>query len=240
MAGSVRKRQKKLERTRKKRDALKKDARKREAQFQGRSLLSLAQAAPFGPAWISTILDHDAEDGHPGLVTVVVTRRVRGALLAHSALVDRTCLGVKNAMVLPLLTEVELRESLDRLFLDEYRECEPLEAQSVVFHALDYASSLGFGPHEDFERGLFEPRPEVLLDTPLAKPARPLYISGPNDDVPMILDWLEERVGAENFQFIAGNAFDLLGDDDEGEYDELDGEFAGGEEFETTGESVDS
>jgi len=51
MAGSVRKRQKKLERVRKKRDALKKDARKREAQFQGKSLLRLAQEAPFGP-WL--------------------------------------------------------------------------------------------------------------------------------------------------------------------------------------------
>jgi len=240
MAGSVRKRQKKLERTRKKRDALKKDARKREAQFQGKSLLRLAQAAPFGPAWISTALDDTTHDNDPGLVTVVVTRRVRGALLAHSVLVDRTCLGIKNAILLPLLTEVELRESVGRLFLDEYRECEPLEAQSVVFHALDYARSLGFGPHEDFEVALFEPRPEVLLDTPLAKPVQPIYISGPHDDVPMIVDWLAERVGAENFRFVPGSVFHLLGDDEEGEYDEEDDEFADGDELETTGESVDS
>jgi hypothetical protein len=239
MAGSVRKRQKKLERTRKKRDALKKDARKREAQFQGKSLLRLAQAAPFGPAWISTALDDTAEDEQPGLVTVVITRRVRGALLTESVLVDRTCLGVKNAMLLPLLAEVELRESLDRLFLDEYRECEPLEAQSVVFHALDYARSLGFGAHEDFELALFEPRPEVLLDTPLAKPAQPFYISGPNDDVPMILETLEQRVGADNFRFALGNALDLLEYAEDGADDEEDDEFADGEEFETTGESVD-
>jgi len=235
MTGSVRKRQKKLERTRKKRDALKKDARKRDAQFQGKSLLRLAQAAPFGPAWVSTALD-DATDDEPGPVTVVVTRRVRGALLAHSVLVDRTCLGIKDAMLLPLLSEVELRDSLDRLFLDEYRECEPLEAQSVVFHALDYARSLGFLPDADFELTLFEPRPEVLLDTPLAKPAQPTYISGPNDDVPMIVEWLTERVGAENFRFVSGGAFDLLGDDEAGEYDEL----ADREELETTAESVDS
>jgi hypothetical protein len=239
MAGSVRKRQKKLERTRKKRDALKKDARKREAQFQGKSLLRLAQAAPFGPAWVSTALDDTAEDEQPGLVTVVITRRVRGALLTESVLVDRTCLGVKNAMLLPLLAEVELRESLDRLFLDEYRECEPLEAQSVVFHALDYARSLGFGAHEDFELALFEPRPEVLLDTPLAKPAQPFYISGPNDDVPMILETLEQRVGADNFRFALGNALDLLEYAEDGADDEEDDEFADGEEFETTGESVD-
>jgi len=233
MAGSVRKRQKKLERARKKRDALKKDARKREAQFQGKSLLRLAQEAPFGPAWVSTTLDESAEDGHPGLVTVVVTRRVRGELLAHSVLVDRTCLGIKNALLLPLLSEVELRDSLDQLFLEEYRECEPLEAQSVVFHALDYARSLGFFPDEDFEVALFEPRPEALLDTPLAHPAQPIYISGPNDDVPMIIDWLEERVGAGNFQLVLGP------DTDGWRFENEDDEDLTEEEIETTGESLE-
>lgn len=240
MAGSVRKRQKKLERTRKKREALKKDARKREAQFQGKSLLRLAQEAPFGPAWVSTTLDGLSDEGLPELVTVVVTRRVRGALLAHSVLVDRTCLGIKNALLLPLLTEVELRDGLDRLFWDEYRECEPLEAQSVVLHALDYARSLGFGPNEDFEVALFEPRPEALLDTPLAKPAQPIYISGPNDDVPMIVDWLEERVGAGNFQFVVGAEPDGWRFENEDEYEyEDDEDDSAEEEIETTGESLE-
>jgi hypothetical protein len=35
-------------------------------------------------------------------------------------------------------------------------ECEPLEAQSVVFHALDYARTLSFLAHDDFEVALFE------------------------------------------------------------------------------------
>ncbi|HEY3664383.1 MAG TPA: hypothetical protein VGL19_00225 [Polyangiaceae bacterium] len=240
MPGADRKRQKKLEKSRKKRDLIKKQARKHEAQYQGSSLLRLAQSAPFGPAWVSASLDEpEIEQSPPPLVTVVVTRRVRGLLVAEIVIVDRTCLGIKNAMVLPLITEADLLERLDSLADGgtEFRDCEPLEAQSVVFHALDYARSLGFLAHEDFEVALFEPRPESLSDTPLAKPARPIYISGPDDDVPMILDRLDRHVGRDNYQFLAGigGIGGLLDwDEDEDEDSDSDRE---ADEVETTGES---
>jgi hypothetical protein len=80
--------------------------------------------------------------------------------------------------------------------------CEPLVAQSVVFHALDYAHGLGFSPHPDFARALFEPRPAVLLDTPGAHPERPMYCSGPNDDVASIRRRLDEAVGPGNYDFL--------------------------------------
>ena len=109
-----------------------------------------------------------------------------------------------------------------------------------MFHALDLAHSLGFGAHEDFEIALLEPRPETLLHTPLATPPKPIYISGPDDDVELILRRLEERVGPGNYQFASGVAqlSDLMGllrtddeDDEDSDEDELD---AGA--IETTGE----
>jgi hypothetical protein len=170
-------------------------------------------------------------------VTVVVTRRVRGLLVAEIVLVDRTCLGIKNAMLLPLITEADLLERLDALAggVTEFRDCEPLEAQSVVFHALDYARSLGFLAHEDFEVALFEPRPESLSETPLAKPERPIYASGPDDDVPMILDRLDRHVGRDNYQFLTGigGITGLLGWDED---EDVDSEEEA-DELETTGES---
>jgi hypothetical protein len=239
MSGADRKRQKKLEQTRKKRELLKKQARKRETQYQGANLLRLAQGAPFGPAWISTSIDEPDADESPALITVAVTRRVRGLLVAEILIVDRTCLGVKNAFLLPLVTEQDLRVTLADLARagNMLRECQPLEAQSVVFHALDYARSLGFAPHEDFEVALFEPRPESLSPTPLAKPERPLYISGPDDDVGLILDRLDEHVGRDNYRFIAGvnglqHLLDAFDDDDDDDVEESDAN-----ELETTGES---
>lgn len=242
MAGADRKRQKKLEKSRKKRELVKKQSRKRELLYQGTSLLRLAQAAPFGPAWVSTALDEPEEQSPPSLVTVVISRRVRGLLVAEISLVDRTCLGVKNSFLLPLLTEEDLLARLETLGRGgtEFRRCEPLEAQSVVFHALDYAGSLGFGPHEDFEPALFEPRPESLAQTPLASPAQPIYVSGPHEDAFMILAQLSRAVGPENYQFLSGiGGLDgFFGDDDEDdENDLLDGPLVG--EIETTGESAE-
>ncbi len=241
MPGADRKRQKKLEKSRKKREVLKKQTRKRELQFQGSSLLRLAQAAPFGPAWVSTAIDKPDADQTIPLVTAVVTRRLRGLLLAEIVLVDRTCLGVKNAMLLPLMGEADLLERLDSLGGGgtEFRSCEPLEAQSVVFHALDYARSLGFFAHEDFEIALFEPRPEPLRETPLSKPARPTYISGPDDDVRKILGQLDRSVGPDNYLFLAGigDPSGLFGADElEDEAFELD-DLDDVDEIETTGES---
>jgi hypothetical protein len=77
--------------------------------------------------------------------------------------------------------------------------CELAVAQSVVYNAVDYAKSLGFEPHEDFPDALFGPRPATLLDTPLAHPARPYWVRGPDDDVDEILGTLDESVGEGNY-----------------------------------------
>ena len=237
MSGSDRKRQKKLEKTRKKRQHAKKDARKREARFEGASLLRLASSAPFGPCWLSVSLDRPETELAVPLVTVIVTRRIRGQLLGALALVDRTCLGVKNADLLRLQSEESLLELTARISagMGELRECEPSEAQAVVFHALDYAASLGFHPHPDFERAVFEPRPESLRETPLAHPTRPLYVSGPHDDVARILAQLDKVVGAQNYTFTGGFLDDgWFGNDHEDEDEDEDEDV-----IETTAESTD-
>ena len=137
---------------------------------------------------------------------MLITRRIRGELLALLALVDRTCLGVKNANLLPLQTERELRDFIDEVLLKmgDLRECPPDEAQAVVFHALDYAASLGFSPHPDFEPLLFEPRPASLRETPLAHPARPVFISGPDDDLAQIMAQLDKVVGPQAYDATSG------------------------------------
>ena len=237
MSGADRKRQKKLEKTRKKRQQTKKDALKHEAKFEGANLLRLASSAPFGPCWVSVSLDRPESEEAAPLVSVIVTRRIRGQLLGALALIDRECLGVKNADLLPLQPEQSLLELTDRIAagMGELRACEPSEAQAVVFHAIDYAASLGFRPHPDFEPALFEPRPDSLRETPLAHPTRPVYISGPHDDVPRILAQLESAVGAQNFTFIGGLGGSWFDEDDEDEYEDEDDELA----IETTAETAD-
>jgi hypothetical protein len=169
-------------------------------------------------------LDEPESEGPPPLITVLVTRRIRGQLIGLLTLVDRTCLGVKNANLIPLQPEQMLREFVAEVVrpMTELRECEPSEAQAVVFHAIDYAASLGFGYHPDFEPSLLAPRPGTLRDTPLAHPARPLYASGPNDDVAMILEHLDSTVGAQNYAVVDGFGEGWLNDDDDDDNDDDD------------------
>ena len=132
---------------------------------------------------------------------------VAGMFVPHLVLVDRACFGVKDATLFPRMPEVELAELVDSLTdgLDGLRPCEPEFAQSVVFHALDYARRLGFAPNEDFRLALLEPRPERLLETPLANRARPLFINGPGDDVARIRARLADAVGPDGYDFIAAS-----------------------------------
>jgi hypothetical protein len=175
-----------------------------------KALVARALKAPFGPCWVSSALDGDPDGEGPALISVIVSRRLGDLLLPCIILVDRTCLGVKNAFIAELHTELDL----DRLVMDlgakgdPLRPAELLLAQSVIFHALDYARSLGFEPHRDFVAGLIGERPAVLLDTPLCRPERPFYVAGPYDAVDAITSRLDARVGPNGYDLV-----DDLGDD---------------------------
>jgi hypothetical protein len=158
----------------------------------------LAAASPFGPAFMS-VGWRSTEEGDPPLVSLLLSRALSdGTFVVTMCLVDRTCLGIKNAYVTPAITRAGLDDMVDRLqeaHTDGVEEVSVLEAQSVLFNALDYAATLGFGPHRDFVSALVEPRPDTLLDTPLARPSRPIYVPGPDDDVARVVRALQAKVG---------------------------------------------
>jgi len=168
-----------------------------------RGLIKLAAQSLFGPVWVSSSLFD--ERAHSALITVLITRAVGADLLGQIMLIDQTCLGVKNAFVMRPMSIAELEVQVKSIGQrgDPLQRCEPLVAQSVVYQALDYARNLGFSPHSDFEESLLGPRPAELLDTPLSHPARPIYWSGPDDNVPSILQRLTAAVGRGNYDFVS-------------------------------------
>jgi hypothetical protein len=201
-------RQRKIEKKRKKRELVHKQARALEASRPSleERLLSLAARSPLGPCALSHGWDDETT---PKLVTAVVTHVLpSGELLPAIALVDRTCLGVKNGFVAHLVSEAELAEFLDEIGLSHggMEEAPPLVVKSLVFNAIDYARRLGFEPHPDFPLALFAPRPEALLATPWHARERPFYMAGLDDDVARIRARLTAAVGPEHFDFIAGSA----------------------------------
>ena len=169
------------------------------------NILRQAALLPLGPCFISADW-RDGDLARPRLVSVIDTRKAPGNIVVPGiALVDRTCLGVKNGFVAKPMRESELDPFITQLGAAHevgMERCEPLVAQSVVFHAVDYARSLGFAPHRDFPEPLFGPRPEALLDTPLARPERAVFLAGPDDDVGRILAHLDAKVGRDGYTFM--------------------------------------
>jgi hypothetical protein len=216
--------QKQREKQKKKREAARRKAEHRPGLLDLSPAAILRQAAllPMGRCFMSANWIED-DPGGAGLVSVIVTRKAPGNIVVPGiALVDRTCLGVKDGFVAKPMMEVELDPFLVRLgdaHGSGFASCSPLLAQSVVYHAVDYARSLGFEPHRDFPEPLFGPRPDVLLDTPLARPERPVYISGPDDPVAGILDHLAARLGPDGFDFTPPAG--VIDEEDDSDDDEL-------------------
>jgi hypothetical protein len=210
-------RAKKLEKKRKNREQAKKKAGALAARRPS-DLDLLARSAArqeFGPCFVSATWD-DTES--PAIVSVVVTRRLpNGHLMPGIALVDRTCLGIKDAFARSPMSAADFADFVDTIgsIHGGMVRCEPLVAQSVVFHAIDYARSLGFEPHRDFPAVLFGPRPCELLDTPWSALERPIYMPGPRDDATAITSQLEKAVGADGFD--CDDALEPLYDDDFGD-----------------------
>jgi hypothetical protein len=224
--------QKRTEKQKKRRDLARKKEQARRTELalptSQDGMIRRAVAFPYGPSFISPSW-RNADETVPELVSVVVTRRAPGGLFVPAlALVDRTCLGVKNGFVASPVPALGLETFVAQVGRAHgtMEPCELLVAQSVVFHALDYARSLGFAPHRDFAEALFGPRPEKLLDTPLAKRSRPLFIPGPDDDVGRIMAKLGQSRGAdfmvdikEGLRSALETLPDELDEDDEGEGD---------------------
>lgn len=214
-------RAKKLEKARKRREQMKKRDRAQALKDarDGGPLVRSAARAPFGPCWLSLGWDEEEE---PQLVTALVTRRLGdGRLLPVVALVDRTCLGVKDAFLQPPMEPSEVEELSDTCGTPHggMVQVDPITMQSVVFHAVDYARRFGFEPHPDFPAALFGPRPDTLQSTPWHAAERPIYMVGPNDNVRAIANRLATTVGESGFEFVDLREVDELDSDLEDEDD---------------------
>jgi hypothetical protein len=123
-------------------------------------------------------------------------------------LVDTFCRGVKNAFCNEGLGK---RKIEDQLLPGYYRNEEPARVginyvKEIIYGAVDYARSLGFDPHPDFELSRHVLGTEEISRTrnlTFGGPeGKPLYVAGPDDDAPAILRQLRKRLGEDGFNFI--------------------------------------
>jgi DNA-binding transcriptional MerR regulator len=88
-----------------------------------------------------------------GVTQVFVARIDRQKLTVCSYLTDYWCLGVKNALGPKKMDRLEYEAAVklaSHSFEEDFTEITLVQAQSIVFGAVEYASGLGLDPHPDF------------------------------------------------------------------------------------------
>jgi hypothetical protein len=146
-----------------------------------------------------------------GLAKILLSRQQPDGRITFGVyLVDLYCLGVKNTFCNAgfALRRYEEDTKPGVFGSEPYAPCPVPLAHEIIYGGIDYAASLGFGPHHDFELSehILEPREALRQKTGVefGHDGMPLYVTGPRDDVDQILETLRKNLGEGNFHFIVG------------------------------------
>jgi hypothetical protein len=159
------------------------------------------------PPSLATKLFNRSDDGPSrGLAQIVLVRTEKNRYLVNSFLIDYWCLGVKDALS-KKCDRAKYEFLLNRTaqtFGEAMQEIPLEQAQAIVFGAVDYAASLGFSPHADFEAAKvgLGPRLEQLQPIEFGKSGKPFYCSGPYDNPQKVIQTLRQNVGEGNFDYM--------------------------------------
>jgi hypothetical protein len=180
MATDPRKRQKKLERRKAKVKAERRELAKREPQGLP-ARMRQASAAPILHCYVSSEL------WRQGIGHVMVSRQLPAGMVAFAAfLVDRYCLGVKNAFA-----NIAPRSRYDADMVGklarqgELIKVQPEYARKLVESAVQFADKLGLSPHEDYHAAklIFGEIDAEACDEEFTfgKDGKPFFMAGPYD-----------------------------------------------------------
>jgi len=199
-------RQANLERKAAKRKKQKQQQRSGSGYTLGRRAQVLQAATwPFFECWVS-----EAWRDPMKLTEVIVARRNQstGEIVAAAFLLDRACLGVKNAMLANFATMQPYRSDFLGHFgsFQKLVEVELDLGAAIIKAGLDYAASLEFRPHRDYAEAallLGDADPLVFSESiPVGGPdGKPYFVAGPYDNQTRVMKHLERLLGLGNFLF---------------------------------------
>jgi len=141
---------------------------------------------------------------------LIIRRQASNYLSFAYFMIDRHCLGIKNAMANCNVTPDVIEELIDTSTqsIGPMEDVTPEYFHNLVYGALDYAESIGFRPHKDFGLAQYLLNPELvddgIDDFVFGMDGKPYFISGPDDNVQKILNTLNRTVGEGNFNYTYG------------------------------------
>ena len=146
-----------------------------------------------------------------GLGWVCLSRELPNGSIAYAVfLVDRYCLGVKNALA-DITSRFTYESNVVRKMRSQFRskELQPADVRKLVESAVAYAETLGFRPHADYQKARWifgdidaGQATEVLE---FGKDGKPFFIAGPHDTPGIcrrILKSLEEHCGPGGYNYL--------------------------------------
>jgi hypothetical protein len=204
MAIDPRKRQKQQER----RAAKRKSKQHQLSREKHASIASRLMAAAKYPVLDSCVTEDFWTEG---IGWVCLSRELPNGSVAFAVfLVDRYCLGVKNAMA-----DVTGRYTYDTQVVRKMRSdfssrnLPPEAVRKLVEQAVEYAHSLGLGPHTDYHKAkhIFgDIDASTSTETfEFGKDGKPFFVAGPHDTPERcrrILGTLVGRLGVDGFHFM--------------------------------------
>ena len=143
-----------------------------------------------------------------GLATILMSRRQPDAHMAFGVfLVDIFCLGLKNTFANVDFSEARyVREVVGRVY--EQQESEPCDcdlAHQIIYGGIAYAKQFGFKPNKDFRlsQHVLDAAESIgPSDIEFGRDGKPLFVSGPDDNVPKILHQLQATAGEGRYDYL--------------------------------------
>jgi hypothetical protein len=205
MTLSERKRQKKLEKNKKKRQLMKKTGH---TDFGARGTAASYAKYPIYECLVPSELFET------GLGMIIATRQPPTGEIAVSAfVVDVFCLGVKNAFFKVASEDAYHNTIKPRLVVthegQHFGNTHPSCVRKLIEGAVDYAGDLGFSPHPDYRnaKAIFGDIEAGACPVKyvFGQEGMPMYIQGPNESITQakkIVDQLAKRCGAGNYHYL--------------------------------------
>ena len=210
MARNERKRQKALQRKRHKEKARRRaasvlPATPRSVSGNVEVMIRNARSYPIQECWINPSWQET------GLANILLARgQPDGCITFGCYLVDIQCLGLKSTFCNANFAPAHYAQTVRKPYYvhEAAGACPPPLAHAIIYGGIDYAAALGFAPDRDFRLSQFVLDPRDAFDrlphVEFGRDGKPLFVSGPRDNVAAILAKLERRLGEGNYHYIAG------------------------------------